>query len=148
MTLRTAWWKPGNQFGFNMKKATADRLVAEIYTRAPWMQLQESGGTKSPKGRHLAIPTTNVRRTKRDLISKPQRPQALGSKAFHIKTKAGAEMLAMRIGRGKNKGLRFMYVLSKQASVKPLLHFHEQISKFVMANANGYMIKAIDKLIG
>lgn len=145
MTLRTPWFKPGSQFGFNVRKATPSNPSAEIYTRAPWMQLQETGGTKTPKGKHLAIPTTTVRRTKRDLIPKSQRPMGLGSKAFQLKTQSGKEFLAMRTGRGKKSGLKIMYLLGQQARIRPQLHFTDSIKGYVAQNAEKYLARAIER---
>ena len=145
MTLRTPWFKPGSMFGFNVKKATISNPAAEIYTRAPWMQLQESGGTKNPRGRHIAIPTTTVRRTKRDLIPKAQRPMGLGSKAFHLKTKSGNEFLAMRVGRGKRSNLKIMYLLSQRAQIRPQLHFVDSIKGYVAMNAERILTRAIER---
>lgn len=147
MTLRTSWFKPGNMYGFNVRQATSSNLSAEIYSRAPWLQLQETGGRKTPRKQHLAIPTTNVRRTKRDLISKVQRPQALGNKLFDIRTKKGTEFLAMRVGRGKKAQLKFMYTLARGAQIPPRLQFYSRMNRFIDQNARLYLSHAVDRAI-
>lgn len=142
-TLRTGWWKPRSKFGFNVQMAKKDNLKATIYTRATWMKLQEEGGTQQVSGKRLAIPTGEVRRTKRDLILKSQKPLAL-SKAFPIRLKSGKSMLAIRIGRGKSKVLKFMYTLAPQAQIKPALRFHGSITEFVEKYGRKYMEGGIE----
>jgi hypothetical protein len=140
-TLRTKWFQPNTPFGFKIEKATKTNLVAKVYTRAPWMQLQETGGVKQAPGKRLAIPflerpgtrpgvVFGVKRTKRDLIMKSQKPQALGSKAFILKGKKG-DLLAMRTGRGKRSILRILYGLEPKANIKARLHFAETAQQVV-----------------
>jgi len=77
-TVRTSWSVPGNKHGFNVKKSTKQMLEAAIYTRAPWMKLHETGGIKTPKGQHLAIPTSNVRpKGSKLVLKKSRRPKYL-----------------------------------------------------------------------
>src|SRR5262245_285384 len=69
-TVRTNWDKPSNIFGVRVKPATKQNLVTWIGTAADWLQkfVQEPAGAivvKLPQGEFLAIPTSNVRRTKR-----------------------------------------------------------------------------------
>jgi hypothetical protein len=134
-TLRTKWYQPNTPYGFKIEKATKTNLSAKVYTKAPWMQLQETGGVKQVPGKRLAIPflekqgsrpgiAFGVKRTKRDLIMKSQKPQALGSKAFILKGKKG-DLLAMRTGRGKRSILRILYALEPKANIKARLYFAE-----------------------
>jgi len=140
-TLRTKWYQPNTPFGFKIEKATKTSLVAKVYTTAPWMQLQETGGIKRAQGKRLAVPfeqkTGNrpgvvfgVKRTKRDLIMKSQKPQALGSKAFVIKGRRG-DLLATRTGKGKRSVLRILYGLETQANVPARLRFAETAQEVV-----------------
>src|SRR5258707_820967 len=71
-TVRSNWDKPSNVFGIRIKGATKQNLVAIVGTAAYWLEkfVQEPPGSiviKLPQGEFLAIPTSNVRRTKRDL---------------------------------------------------------------------------------
>jgi hypothetical protein len=128
-TLRTTWWNRGP---YSIKTVMANKrtLTASVFTTAPWMQLQESGGTKQASGKRLAMPMLEVKRTKRDLIRANQKPKAL-QKAFHIKTKSGLEILAVRTGRGKNSQLRLMYMLKRSATIKQRFGFHETAQRVV-----------------
>jgi hypothetical protein len=140
-TLRTKWYQPNTPYGFKIEKATKTNLSAKVYTKAPWMQLQETGGVKQVPGKRLAIPflekqgsrpgiAFGVKRTKRDLIMKSQKPQALGSKAFILKGKKG-DLLAMRTGRGKRSILRILYALEPKANIKARLYFAETAQQVV-----------------
>lgn len=146
-TLRTAWWKPGSMYGFNVQRASKTMPMATIYTRAPWMQLQETGGVKRSSAHRLAMPTRGdggIRRTTRDLVPKNLKPGALGSKAFVMHTKRGFDMLAMRTGRGKTSKLRFLYTLKPQANIPARLHFQETVRKFVNNKGNSYLQRGIE----
>lgn len=154
-TLRTGWWKPNTPYGFRIQKATKATLTAKVYTRAPWMQMQETGGVKQVAGKRLAIPFTQrsgsrpgvefgVKRTKRDLVMKSQRPQALGSKAFTIKGKHGGDLLATRTGRGKRSVLRILYGLEPKANIKARLHMAETAEQVVASGWRRNFEEAID----
>lgn len=134
-TLRTGWYKPNTPYGFKIEKATKQNMTAKVFTKAPFMQLQEEGGTKRlPSGKRIAVPfleqqgrrpgvVYGVKRTKRDLIMKSQKPRNL-AKAFTLKGRHG-DLLAMRQGRGKRSVLRIMYALEQVAQIKKRLGFAE-----------------------
>jgi len=140
-TLRTGWYKPNTPYGFRIQKATKASLTAKVYTKAPWMQLQETGGVKQVAGKRLAIPFLNrqgsnpgvvfgVKRSKRDLVMKSQKPQVLGNKAFVLKGKKG-DLLATRTGKGKRSILRILYGLEPKANIKARLHMAETADRVV-----------------
>lgn len=131
-TLRTSWWKPGGRYGFNVataQKRDWPRQQAEIYTRAPWMRMQETGGTKLPKGQHIALPTSNVRRSKRDLITTANKPLALKN-TVKVKTKGGDEVLLQRTSRIA----RIMYLLKPKAEIPARLSFFKTIQVSINRN--------------
>lgn len=146
-TLRKPWFKPGNAFGFNVTKATPDNTSATIFSRAPWMQMQETGGNKLPRRQHIALPTEQVRRSKKDLILKSQRPGALGAKLFHLKTDEGKDVLAMNFGRGKSRITKIMYTLRSKTHLWPRLKFKKSIEAYVKANAEKKLLKVIGDLL-
>lgn len=119
LTLRGTWWKPRTKFGFNVKPSTKRNLIAEIYTKADWLFQHEEGGIKTAKGM-IAIPTVDVKRTKRDIISKGNRPRNIKG-AFKVTTKNGNEFIAKRV-KGK---LVVLYWLEKQAKIKGVYKFHD-----------------------
>jgi hypothetical protein len=116
-TVRNNWDKPSNAMGIKALAATKDDLSAALVTRADW--LHEEARKKEPlrSGGLLAIPTAQVRRTKRDIIQRSQRPKALAGKAFRLKTRNGP-VLAKWQGRGKNKKLVVLYRLKPSARIR------------------------------
>jgi hypothetical protein len=126
-TLRTAWWKQGNKYGINVKAAKKNDLAAEVFTRAQWMELHETGGVKIPRRRNLAIPSTFVKRSKKDLITKANRPRALKN-SFVRRSKTGQETIFQRINK---KQIRPMYFLEKQAQIQPAFRFYHTASRVV-----------------
>ena len=114
-----------------LEKATKANLSVTIGPKptAPFLDLQELGGVKLPHGNYVAIPTSLVRRTKTQLISKSDRPAQLGDKVF-VEQYNGHYWLALKGGkgaqqRGSNRNLRFLYLLAPRADVKPRLGLHD-----------------------
>lgn len=123
-TVRTNWHRQG-PFSVRVRPATKQNLVAWVGTAAEWLEkfIREPAGSivlKIPQGNFLAIPTTNVRRTKRDLVRAAQRPQRLrGHRDFLVPLRNGRGFLLMQQqGRGKNKRNVALYVLVKQARIR------------------------------
>lgn len=117
-TVRNNWLQPSNAMGLKVLAATKEDLSAAVVTRADWLVLHEEGGTKKPAGSSLAIPTRNVRRTKRDMIRRTQRPKALrGKRTFVLPTKNGP-VLFQRKGRGKRSTVTALYRLKPSARIR------------------------------
>ncbi|MEO8647760.1 MAG: hypothetical protein ABI539_01200 [Acidobacteriota bacterium] len=130
-TLRGSWSSPSNKFGIKIKPAKRDDLTAEVRTNADWLLLHEEGGLKRPSGHRLAIPTENVRRNKRLIIPKAQRPAALrGKRTFIIHTSRG-DVLFQRKFRGKRSMIVALFNLEPQAKIKKQSTFYEPIGKVV-----------------
>ena len=123
-TLRNTWWRARTRYGFNVGVAKKHDHRAWVYTRAPWMQLQETGGIKTPRGKMIAIPTSNVRRTKTQMITRCQRPCALlrkgKRKGFFAETKSGQLAIFQRTGRHRYP-IRAMYQLRPTAKISERL---------------------------
>jgi hypothetical protein len=118
-TIRNNWDKPTNRFGVKVTPAKKDNLVSEVYTLADWLDLHEESGVKQPTKKWIAIPTKNVRRTKREIIQKGQRPAGLRGKGdVVLKTKTGKTVLFQRKGKGKKERLIPMYYLVPMAKIR------------------------------
>lgn len=118
-TVRNNWDKPSNAMGVKVLPASKTDLSAAVVTRADWLTLHEEGGTKRPDGRNIAIPSENVRRTKRDLVQRSQRPKALrGKRDVVLPLKSGGEGLFQRRGKGKRSRLVFLYRLKPSARIR------------------------------
>lgn len=133
-TLRGNWSNPSNKFEIRIKPAKKDNLEAQVTTLADWLKLHEEGATKLPSRKFIAIPTDNVRRNKRDIITKGNRPGALrGKNTFVIDTKSGP-VIFQRKGKGKREKLVALYILEPKAKIKKHSSFYEPIGKAVRAN--------------
>ncbi|HEY0098648.1 MAG TPA: hypothetical protein VGB76_06805 [Pyrinomonadaceae bacterium] len=118
-TVRNNWDKPSNAMGIKALPATKQDLSAALVTRADWLIPHEEGEDKVPEGKALAVPSKNVRRTKRDIIQRSQRPKALrGKRDVVLPLKGGGQGLFQRKGRGTNSKLVFLYALAKRARIR------------------------------
>jgi hypothetical protein len=142
-TIRTGWAKPSNKFGIKIKPAKKTNLVAVVGTDADWLEKFETGKDKLPRGRNLAIPTGNVRRTKRDLIQKSQRPNALRSKrTFVLKTKSG-NVLFQRKFKGKRSQIIALYNLEKRARIRRNSPVYDPVKRIVVRNLGRNFTRAL-----
>ena len=132
-TLRGNWFRQNMRHGIKITPAKRDKLQSAVHTLADWLEPHETGKDKTPRGSNIAVPTENVRRNKRMIIPKGQRPKGLGDKVFVMQTKRGP-VLAQRITRGKNKGIRILYGLEKKVAIKKNSTFYEPAEKTVKAN--------------
>jgi hypothetical protein len=112
-TTRSKWYQPGNRFGVRVTAARKGSLEASVHTAADWLALHETGGVKTPRGRNIAVPTGNVRRTKRQLISKSQRPRNL-RRAFILPTAAGPVLFQ----RKNKRTIVALYQLEPRARIR------------------------------
>lgn len=146
-TLRTNWFEPKMRFGIRIKPAKKNSLRAEVGTDAEWLDKFETGKDKTPKNRFLAIPMDNVRRNKKQLIQKSQRPAGLrGRGDVVLQTKSGP-VLFQRQGRGKKKRLVALYNLETKAKIRKVSPVLTPVVKIVkgrlMRNFNEEFIKAL-----
>jgi hypothetical protein len=112
-TTRGNWYLPSNKYGIRVKAAKKNDLTAEVKTAADWLVLHERGGVKTPQGRNLAVPTENVRRTARQIITRGQRPKNL-KRSFVIQTASGPVLFQRR---GKRK-IVALYDLEPKVKIK------------------------------
>lgn len=136
-TVRNNWVEPSNAMGVKVLPASKADLSAAVVTRADWLTLHEEGGEKVPRGEHLAIPSANVRRTKRDVVQRSQRPGALrGKRDVVLPLKKGGFGLFQRRGRGKKKPLVFLYRLTKRAKIRKQPTFSKPAEREFERNFN------------
>ncbi len=122
-TLRSrgsAWQKPGNKLGFNLKFASKQTLTATLGSQANWLELQEKGGTKTAKGHRVAI-AAQVRDTPTSIIPSRRKPRRLleRKQAFIIATRKG-DVVFERTGP---RELKPLYALKPSARVPARLQF-------------------------
>lgn len=96
-----------------------------------FMELQEDGGLKTPRGRVIAVPTFYTRPNKRDIIRKHQRPKELMKKkhVFLGVPKGTGRPLGI-YARSKGK-LSMMYLLVPVANIKQRLGMEKTVDRVV-----------------
>lgn len=146
-TLRTKWYMPQTPFGFKIKPATKSNFTSEIYSNAPWLTDFEAGATRTPAGQTFAVPTDVVRRTKRELITKGQRPKALMHKTRPAFIEAMGNKAGIFYSKTKRGPARLMYALIKKAVIKPRLKFQVTIEKVVTQKFPENFTKAFNEAL-
>lgn len=152
-TVRGNWWQQSNRFGIRITPAKRDDLVAEVKTAADWLAIHETGGLKHPRGRNLAVPTENVRRNKRQIIPKAQRPRNL-KEAFVLNTRKGPVLfrrmflnrggkLTGRKLRGVAGALVALFGLEPSVRIRKQSTFYEPIQKAVNENLTKHVAQEI-----
>lgn len=106
--------------GIRFIPATKSKLEAVVYSRDDFMNLQEFGGLKTRRGggQYLAIPTSMVRRTPKDIIRKADRPKNLGDKAEVVEINGRKYLALKRARKGANGNrLKLLYLLVPRANI-------------------------------
>lgn len=116
-TTRNSWYEPSSRFGVRVQTATPSSLVSAVETAADWLALHETGGEKRPRtGVHLAVPTSKVRRSKKAIITRADRPSNI-RQGFIVTRKDGEVWLYRRAGRSRYPIVP-MYRLVKRARIE------------------------------
>lgn len=143
-TLRNRWV----QQGIVITPATKGRLIAAVGSRDHFMALQAMGGTKRPqRSKNVSIPK-DVKRNKRDLITRSNRPRQLldRRRVFVNRIRGGTLAILQRLTR-KRYPLKVLYVLSPFAKVKPRWALDETAKRVTQsrwaANFVASMIRAM-----
>jgi hypothetical protein len=145
-TLRGSWFQQSSRVGIKVKTAKPSDLTAEVTTLADWLLKQKKGGNVFPFRNYLAIPTSNVKRSKRDVVTKANRPKNL-KKSFVITTKNGRHILFQRKGRGKRSDIVAMYVLVPKVNIKPTDTFFSPADEIAKKHLTKNITAAIEKAI-
>lgn len=117
-----------------VEKATTQSLAASVYdkTMVDYLPRQETGGVKRPKrSRMIAVPTKDVKKTRRGLPRKGFAPAdllAAGGRGF-VMRRGGRLLIFQRTGKARLP-VRAMYTLVRQARIRPVLKFTLDISAF------------------
>ena len=143
-TIRGNWLN--SAIGPKVLFATKDDLSAAVVMKGDFLNLQETGGIKLPSGRFLAVPTGNVRRTKRDIIARSNRPKNLRN-TFIITGKSGRKLIAQRTGRGKKKTVKIMYVLIPQAEIDKTPTFTVAVPKTFEKEFSGVFFEELKRAL-
>lgn len=163
-TLRRDWVVKG----IRIKPATKSTLTAEVFSRDAFMAIQESGGIKRSINRrvfdykgYLAIPL-DARRSKRDIVAKQDWPANLIN-PFVFTARDGRTYLAVhqvnvgktgprdvRALRGKQKrstGLRLMYTLIREETLRPRLGMRRIATRVIEARFGQHFAAAYEQAV-
>jgi hypothetical protein len=154
-TVRSNWYQQSNKFGIRITPATKQKLQSSVHTLAYWLEPHERGGKKTsrrPSGM-LAVPQINVRRTKRQIIPKAQRPRNLKG-SFVIPTRSGP-MIFIRAKRrskagvreGYDPNLRAYYALEPSVHLKRQSTFFDPIQKTVEQQLKQNIIREVENAL-
>lgn len=114
-------------------KATKSNLVASVFDQLgrDYLERHSKGGTKTPKGQNLAIPSDNVARNAGGSVRAAQRPRNLLQRkdAFKLDVK-GNSFIAKRDGKARYP-IRLLYLLEPRASIAKSFAFYEDAIKVV-----------------
>lgn len=131
--------------GIMIKPANKQNLESTVYSRDAFMGLQEFGGPKDPRGHYIAVPTSMVKRTAKDMIRKADRPAALGDKVSIVEYN-GEKFLALKKPRKAANGqrLRFLYLLIPRAKINERLKLREDGDKVIKAKFSQNLEQALE----
>jgi hypothetical protein len=142
-TIRKNWARPRSRFGFNVNFSNKRKLVGNVGSKAPWLKLQEKGGTKTRAKttpvlgeKVVLLPTREIRKTKGRLIPGRLSPAKLlknakKNRVFFVKTKDGTRLMLQRKGKGKNSKIRTLFYALSSTKIKANLKYEETSRKLI-----------------
>lgn len=129
--IRNTWVERGILFS----PARKDTLVATVFSRDDFMVLQETGGTKTPRGKSVAVPG-DVRTNKRGIITQANRPRALLAKKNTFRAKIGGvdgiwQRLGKRTAKRTGRALKLLFIFTSAVRIPPRFGFAETVRRVV-----------------
>lgn len=124
--IRREWFKRGTRYGVNINPANKKTLQARVFSRAPWLQLQETGGTKRPgSGQEmLTMPSASIRQSSDRLIPKRIQPSKVLANPKKYKAFRIGQDIWQRFGPEK-KDIRVLFFGKGQARIPQRLGFKD-----------------------
>lgn len=113
------------------KSGELDNMFVTLYQRSDgnggvreWTENHVTGGTKTPRGSHIAVPNKDGMRNTGGSIKKREKPVNITNRkdTFLAKDKSGRKRF---IAKRTNNGLDIIYQFVKQAQIKPKFKFYE-----------------------
>ena len=143
-TIRGNWLN--SAIGPKVLFASKEDLSAAVVMKGDFLNLQETGGIKLPSGSYIAIPTSKVRRTKRDIIARSNRPRQLQN-TFVATGKSGRKVIYKRVGKGKRQKTVAMYILVEQAKVDKQPTFSIAVPKTFEKEFSGVFFEELKRAL-
>ena len=134
-----------------MQFATKQKLTGAVFDRLgrASLGLHARGGTKRPRGQHIAIPGRDIenKRTVGGAIRKALRPRQVLAKAgrrqaFKIKFRSGQEAIVRRRGK-RATPLQVLWLLERSARIPRRFRFHEDATKVAKRVLPGHFRKRL-----
>ncbi|KWV60537.1 hypothetical protein AS156_28570 [Bradyrhizobium macuxiense] len=126
------------RWALRTKWSTKYDLEVEIFDNTPdqraHLALHASGGVKLPKGAHLVVPTDNVSRGASG-VRQSQRPANMPNKVVK------GNKIYQAVGRGKNKHLRLMYILTPKVQQPADVPFFEDFETIMRESSQRHFAK-------
>lgn len=139
-----------NRFTQNQVRIAAAKktdLEAAVYLThgADYMALHETGGLKTPAhSSSVAVPTEQVRRTKRGLVAKSNKPRPLRDqrRVFVIEFKSGKRAIARRKGKARLP-ISVVWFLADEAKIAPRLKMQQIVQRIAATEFGSQHEKAL-----
>lgn len=142
LTIRRPWSKPRTRFGVNVQPSNKRNLEGKVFSRAPWLDLQERGGAKTfdkvAKGQReplVLIPRKDLRQNTDRLIPRRLSPRKLLGNMKKSRTFWIGNNLWMRTGP-EPRQIEPLFFGKTQAQVKATLGFVSSAREIVGKNYN------------
>jgi len=114
---------------FRVGKASKRNLTATVsdVLGRDYMTMQAEGGIKRPRGRNIAIPSRQIKRTATGKVPMAKQPRnVLGGKGYRTTLRSGQPVIAENVGRGAAKRQRVLYLLEPTARIPKRFPFYER----------------------
>ena len=114
---------------FRVGKASKRNLTATVsdVLGRDYMAMQAEGGIKRPRGRNIAIPSRQIKRTATGKVPMAKQPRnVLGGKGYRTTLRSGQPVIAENVGRGAAKRQRVLYLLEPTARIPKRFPFYER----------------------
>lgn len=156
-TLRQPAWMKRNIRVTNSTKTALVAVVSDSYLA---MGLQETGGTKIPYGKYLAVPLTGARPTPRALIDPANLPKAVMARGGFIRGNIMYDVVRKpdtkrkliagffnQITKTTLRGIVPMYALVTSANIPPRYGFEPAVAEVVAASFPGNFATAFRQAV-
>lgn len=134
--------------GIRIKPARKRNLEAVVYSKDDFMALHETGGVKRPRGQHLALPTDNVKRNQRGIVTRANRPKRQLNKPNVFKgTISGVEGVWKRPGRRSKGSLKLLFAFEPSARIQPRFDFKDTVKVVAQSEITQNFARAFDNAL-
>jgi hypothetical protein len=137
----------------SFKRGDVNTMSGMVYQKTltggirEWTENQAEGGTKTPRGSMIAIPTDPAaRRNKGGSVKKRDKPRNITNKRGHFIIKRGGKPLLIA-KRKKGQPMEVIYNFVPSAQIKPTFRFYPDAYKVVDRVIGGHWSSAMTRVI-